>query len=336
MTDTLNIKGSLELFPEQIKKSFEEAINSNIAEFRPKAVVVSGMGGSSNAAKILEGVYEGDINVPIDIDVQNDYGLPIWVNSETLVVANSYSGNTEETLSSVDAAKKAGVKVVAVTTGGKLKEMIDSGEIAGAIVTDKETNPSGFPKSGLGVSLGALIGVLSKIGIIKITKEELFKAVDEISEIRKSWDAEAKAGWFNDSIPVLFSGKPFIGALNAGRNAMCEIGRVFTLFFDFPEVNHVMIEATQKPDFVKEKVKYLFFESNFLHERIKTRFNITKKIFDEQGLSYSSYKLQGSTILSQSLEIAHYCAWLGYYLSMTRGEDPGPEPWILKLKKELS
>jgi len=135
---------------------------------------------------------------------------------------------------------------------------------------------------------------------------------------------------------VLFSSKSLLGPLNAGRNAMCEIGRTFTLFFDFPEVNHVLIEATLKPDFVKEKVKYLFFESEFDHPRIKLRYKITKEIFDKQGLSYQSYTLCGKTKLTQVLEIPHYCAWLGFYLSMFEGVDPGPEPWIIELKNLLS
>lgn len=336
MADSLNIKGSLELFPEQIKKSFEEAVNSNISQFSSKAIVISGMGGSSNAAKMLEGIYEEDFRTPIDIDIHNDYDLPSWADSNTLVIANSYSGNTEETLSSVFAARKVAAHVVAVTTGGKLKEMIDAGEIEGAVVTENETNPSGFPKSGLGVSFGALAGTLTKIGVLKLTKDDIDSALNELAETRKTWDAEERAKWIGDSLPTLFCGRPFIGALNAGRNAMCELGRTFTLFFDFPEVNHVLIEATQKPDFIKEKIKYIFFESEFLHERVKKRFEITKKIFDEQGLTYTSYQLKGSTILSQALELAHYCAWIGYHLSILKNDDPGPEPWILKLKEELS
>ena len=84
-----------------------------------------------------------------------------------------------------------------------------------------------------------------------------------------------------------------------------------------------------------KNLKYLFFESNFLHPRVKKRFEVTKKIFDEQGLTYSSYTLKGSSILSQALELAHYSAWVGYHLSILRNEDPGPEPWILKLKESL-
>jgi len=334
--DSLEIEHSLNLFPEQIKKTFEEAMSFTLTKFTPKAIVISGMGGSSNAAKILEGVYEEDFKVPYDIDIHNDYNLPVWVNKDTLVILNSYSGNTEETLSAFDDAKMANAKVIAVTTGGKLKEMIINKEIEGVYVESKSVNPSDYPKAGLGISFGALSGTLANLGVLKLGKEELFSALDELSKIRSDWNVLEMANNLNNFLPVLLSGRPFLGALNSGRNAICEIGRTFTQFYDFPEINHVLIEATQKPDFVKEKLKYVFFESDFVHPRVKKRFGITKKIFDEQGNSYLTYTLKGSTKLVQALELAHYCAWIGLHLSFLRNDDPGPEPWIIKLKESLS
>jgi glucose/mannose-6-phosphate isomerase len=331
--DSLGVEKALTLFPEQIKECWNQAFSANIPQIVAKSVIVSGMGGSSNAAKILQGIYESELKIPFE--VHNDYGLPAWINSETLVVANSYSGNTEETLSSIDAAKKAGAKILGVCTSGKIAEMIKSGEISGVIVTPGETNPTGFPKTGLGVSFGALAGTLSKAGILPITAEEIIKAADELPEISKNWDVKEIAQWIHGSLPVLFGGRPFIGSLNAGRNAMCEISRNFTQFYDFPEVNHVLIEAMQKPEAAKQ-VKYLFFESGFNEERVKLRYKVTKGILDEQSLAYNSYELKGTTKLAQGLELPYFCAWLAFNLSMLDGSDPGPEPWILKLKESLS
>lgn len=326
--DKLGVKQALELFPEQIKESYSQAMASSLSIASPiNGVVISGMGGSSNAAKILEGVYEEDFDSPIDIDIYNDYGLPSWVDKDSLVIANSYSGNTEETLSGYEEAKKRGAKVIGISTGGKISDVI---------ISPKDTNPTGFPKTGLGVSIGALIGVLTKVGILKVQETEIDSAIKELVEIRKDWDAEKKALWLNGFMPVLFGGRPLIGALNAGRNAMCEISRNFTQFYDFPEVNHVLVEATSMPVFVKEKLRYLFFISNFNHPRVIERFKITKEIFDEQGLSHDSYELRSSTKLSQAFELAHYCAWVAYHLSILQGVDPGPEPWITKLKDKLS
>lgn len=340
--DPMGVGEALKLFPDQIRECFTQASNADIPAEKFSSVLVSGMGGSSNAAKIIESLVQKDSKFPFVL--YNDYGLPGWVDSDTLVVANSYSGNTEETLSAITDAKKRGSKILGVTTGGKIGEMIKSGEIKGAVVTPGDTNPTGFPKSGLGVSLGALLGVLAKAGAVPYFQEDVMAACDDLEEVRKAWMPEVNEDnlakqigeFFKGSIPVLFGGRPFIGSLNAGRNVICEIGRTFGLFFDFPEVNHVLVEATLKPDFAKEKIKYLFLESNFNHDRVKTRYEITKEIFSSQGLAFKVFNLRGKSELSQALEIPHLTAWVGYYLSMLNSVDPGPEPWIIELKNKLS
>jgi len=324
--DSLGVEKALTLFPEQIKEAWKQAYACDLPRIKPTGVLISGMGGSSNAAKILEGVYEEDFKVPVDIDIHNDYGLPSWVGKDSLFIANSYSGNTEETLSGYEEAKIRGAKAIGISTGGKLNDVV---------IDAKSTNPTGFPKTGLGISIGALAGVLAKLGVLHLTESEIFAAADELIEIRKNWDAREMAEWLHGSLPVLFGGRPLIGALNAGRNAMCEISRNFTQFYDFPEMNHVLIEALQKPEHAKHN-KYLFFVSNFNHERVRKRYEITKNILIEMGLEHKTYELKGKTKLAQAFELPHYCAWVAYYLSMLDGTDPGPEPWITKLKESLS
>lgn len=331
--DSLGVMEALTLFPEQIRTTWTEALASNIPQIPCKKIVVTGMGGSSNAAKLIQGLFEEDLKLPFF--VHNDYGLPAWVDAETLVVANSYSGNTEETLSGIEVAKSAGAKILGIATGGKIGEMIGSGEIYGVVINAGASNPPNFPKTGLGVSLGGLLGALNKAGVLTISESELFSSLKELTNIRDSWDAIEMSKWLHGGLPVLFGGRPLIGALNAGRNAMCEISRNYTQFYDFPEMNHVLIEATQTPSLVKNN-RYLFFESNFNHKRVTLRYSVTKKVLIEQGLSFKEYVLKGTTKLTQSLELPHYCAWLAFYLSMLDGVDPGPEPWILKLKGELS
>lgn len=331
--DSMGVKDALDLFAEQIKATWGQALSSSIPLLSCKNVVITGMGGSSNAAKVIQSLYEEDLNIPIF--VHNDYNLPAWVNEETLVVANSYSGNTEETLSGIAAAKITGSKILGVATGGKIGEMISSGEIYGVIINAGSTNPPNFPKTGLGVSLGGLLGALVKAGVLKVDNEDLLSSLKELVDIRDSWDAVEMSKWLHGYLPVLFGGSPLIGSLNAARNAMCEISRNFTQFYDFPEMNHVLVEATKMPDIALNN-RYIFFESNFNHERVQLRYQVTKKVFDEQGIGYKSYQLKGKTKLTQALELTHYAAWMAFYLSMLDGVDPGPEPWILKLKSELS
>jgi len=322
--DPTGVEKALQMFPQQIQNAFSQAQNSSFQILNFDTILVSGMGGSSNAGKIIQGLLED--NYDKSFVVYNDYGLPKWVNKNTLVIVNSYSGNTEESLSAYTKAKEIGCQVIGISTGGKINDVV---------IDPKDTNPTAFPKTGLGISLGGLMGVLSKIGVLKNVETELNSALTELLEIRKNWNAKEMAQKLHGFMPVLLGGRPLLGALNAGRNAMCEISRNFTEFYDFPEVNHVLIEATQNPTPGVEYKKYLFFESNFNHERVKLRYEITKKIFAEQNLSTMNYVLNTSSVLAQSLELAHYCAWVGFYLSILDDTDPGPEPWILKLKSAI-
>lgn len=330
--DSMGIEKSLNLFSAQITRTYEQALASNIEKLEFNKVVVSGMGGSSNAGKIVQSWQEETNKIPLTI--YNGYGLPGWVDENTLVVLNSYSGNTEETFSAYEIALKKNCKVIGIATGGKVGELIKLDKIKGAIISAGETNPSGYPKSGLGVSLGALIGALEKVGYIQGSEPEMSKSLDELVKIRANWNVLDTAKWLSGKLPVYFGSKNFLGALNAGRNATCEIGRTYTQFYDFPEVNHVLIEALNVPDAVVNN-KYIFFESNFDNERIKLRYKITKELFSEMGLHSTSYILRSTSFLGQLLELTHYCAWLGFHLAILRQDDPGPEPWILKLKSQL-
>lgn len=338
--DSMKVAESLTLYPEQIKESWGQAQNASITKIEPRGVIICGMGGSSNAGKIVKSLFKDELGIPVIL--HNDYGLPSFANKETLVVLNSYSGNTEETLSAYEPAKEKGSLVLGVTSGGKLAELIKEGEIEGVIFTPTK-NPTGFPKTGLGVSLGALLGALVKAGVVKLTEEELFKALDKIEETRRQWLPEnldenlafKTAKRLKGKMPVFLGAEPLGGSLQAGRNAMDEISRNFTLFFDFPEVNHILIEATQKPEGAKNNLFYLFFESEKYSDRVQERMKITSKIFDEQGVSYDKVDAWEGSKLFQALLVPNFCAWLGFYLAILGNDDPGPEPWIIKLKNLL-
>ncbi len=333
MKDSLGIEKALTLFPDQLKEAWGQAYSANIPQLSSKKVVISGMGGSSLAGRILAGLEEGESGS--EIVVYNDYGLPAFVDKDWVLIANSYSGNTEETLSAIEAGKKLGMQIIGITTGGKIGDMIKNAEIPGVILTPT-TNPSGYPKSALGVSLGGLAGLMAKTGLIALTTETFEASVNELIEIRKTWDAKSVATNFTSKIPVLIGARPILGAVHAGRNVINEIGRTFATYFDLPELDHHLVEATGYPKNLFQNIYYLFLESDLYNERVKTRIGVTKDLFETQQLKYGEFKLQGKSALTQSLEIPHFCAWVSLNISFLNGEDPGPEPWIIELKNKLS
>ena len=121
--DSLGIEDSLSLFPEQIKTTYKQVSDLEFRVSNFDNVVVSGMGGSSNAGKIIQS-WQEETN-KISLTIFNGYGLPAWVNEKTLVVLNSYSGNTEETLSALDTAREHNCQIVGLATAGKVGDLIN-------------------------------------------------------------------------------------------------------------------------------------------------------------------------------------------------------------------
>ena len=96
-------------------------------EFKPfdikgvRNIVVAGMGGSPFPGLICKTWFSDELKLPFEII--RDYNLPEYVNKETLVIASSYSGNTEETLSALAQAKTKGAKIIILAAGGKLADI---------------------------------------------------------------------------------------------------------------------------------------------------------------------------------------------------------------------
>src|SRR5205814_3827452 len=84
-------------------------------------ITVIGMGGSAIGGDLALALLADELKIPAM--VHRDYGLPAFIGRDSLVIASSYSGNTEETLSGFEEARKRGAKILAITTGGKLVEL---------------------------------------------------------------------------------------------------------------------------------------------------------------------------------------------------------------------
>ena len=124
-----------------------------------RSIVVLGMGGSAIGADLVRTLTEDQAGVPIL--VCRDYRVPAFVGPDTLAIASSYSGNTEETLSAAEDALQRGAKLLAITTGGKLAQMAQQ---RGLPVL--QFKYAAQPRAALGFSFALLLGVLVKLGYL--------------------------------------------------------------------------------------------------------------------------------------------------------------------------
>lgn len=336
--DPKNVFGSTELFIAQCRQIHEQAESAkfslarrDLAKFN--SVIFCGMGGSAYGGHVATSLFKDELTVPFYVN--SDYGLPHFADCDSLIILTSYSGSTEETLSSFEVAKKLNANVVGLTSGGKLKEAMESGS-KDVIAFDPKNNPSGQPRLGTGYIVLGTIEILKKLGLLQIESKDIETAIDEVEKNVDKTRETAKnlAKQIAGFIPVIFSGSIFEGNAHILRNQFNETAKSFSSFHFLPEANHHVLEGLKNP--TDRKLVALFLDSSLYNPKIKKRIELTKDVVSKNNTEVLSYSLKGSTKLSQSLELLAFGGYLTFYLAILYGQDPSLIPWVDYFKEKLS
>lgn len=303
-----------------------------------KNVVVSGMGGSALAATLLKSWLKSEMNV--SFEVVRSYDLPAYVDQNTLVVASSYSGNTEETLSCYDQADKKGAQVAIIAAGGKLIEIAKEKEISYMPL------PSGIqPRMAVIYNLCALVKLLANFGIV---------STDKLSEIAgvAEWLASETAKWANEvptvnnyakKLAIQAVGKTAVfygGALTAPvaykwKISWNENAKNVSFWNELPEFNHnEFMGWTSHP--VEKPFAVFDIVSNLEHPQILKRFEVSDRLLSGLRPKSTVINLAGDSAIKQLLWGSILADYVSIYLAILNGVDPTPVVLIEKLKKELA
>jgi glucose/mannose-6-phosphate isomerase len=238
--------------PEQFETVIEQGLDLPAKYMRSyRNIVVTGLGGSAIGGDILRSYAQSRAEVPVLVN--RDYSLPAFINSESLVLAVSYSGNTEETLSSTQAALDKGAAVIAVTSGGKLADLANRHECA--VVTI----PGGMsPRAATGYLFTPLAMILAGLEIIPDPIKDIRETITILKTIREEShpgveteknQARQIAKVMNGQLPIIWgsSGNTETAAMRwktqINENAKCP-----AYFNVFPELNHNEIVGFDVPD----------------------------------------------------------------------------------------
>jgi glucose/mannose-6-phosphate isomerase len=176
--DRQNMLGEIDSLPDQLASAWAlgQSLPAPGSAQGVRQVIIAGMGGSAIGADLLAAYVAPFCSVPVI--VHRDYGLPAWAKGEeTLVIASSHSGNTEETLDSFAAALKSGCRVVAVCTGGELaKRAAQHSRLCW------QFNHQGQPRAAVGFSFGLLLRMFCRLGLIPDQSAEIESAVAEMKQ----------------------------------------------------------------------------------------------------------------------------------------------------------
>jgi glucose/mannose-6-phosphate isomerase len=301
-------------------------------------VVILGMGGSAIGGALLAGLVADECPVPVLLVA--GYDLPACVGSNSLVVASSYSGNTEETLSAFVQALDRRCPAVALTTGGRLEEIAREEDVPLIRFTYRSA-----PRAALGYSLTLLLGLLSRLGLIRDHGEDLEEALAVMGARQENLQPRAPMaqnpakrlaqqlhGW----LPVVY-GAGFLAAVaRRWKGQFNENAKSWAFWEELPELNHNAVMGYGLPTAVRDQVSVLLLRSPLDHPRVQARWEATRGLLLGEGVGVEVIWGQGERRLAQMLSLIHLGDYVSLYLAILNGVDPSRMEAIEDLKRRLA
>lgn len=333
--DPQDVVGSTDMFISQCEQIWEDVkkINFSDAQKNAENIIVCGMGGSAYGGYVIQSLFKDSLKVPVFSN--NDYTLPAFANSKSLIFLSSYSGGTEETLSGGKEAVEKGFTISGITGGGKLSELFKE-QNAPAVIFEPTYNPSKQPRLGTGYMVFGFVALLARMGYITLTDEEVGRTIDELRKNLDSIKSKAQdiARLLEGYFPVIMSSDFLNGNAHIMRNQFNETAKSFSAFEDIPELNHHLMEGLKYPSDIK--MKALFLNSDLYSEMHKKRIRLTKDVVEKNHHDVLEYLALGSTRLSQMLSVLSFGGYVTLYLALIYGENPSLIPWVDYFKEQLS
>lgn len=342
--DSRNMIGSLQALSRQVAQIWHEAAGLEFpADYkRANKVIVLGMGGSAIGADVVRSVFASELKVPVQI--VNGYNPPSFVDSKTLVIASSYSGNTEEVESAAKQASAKKAKVVIISAGGNLQKFARKNKLP-ALIFSTKNNPCGSPRMGLGYSVVGQLAIFAKLGFLRVGSKDIaliiktinkYEAIFGVKNLVKNNFAKQVAQKARERSVWYVASEHLLGNAHVAANQMNENGKRFGGYFALPELNHHLLEGMLNPKSNRDTLLFVLIESKLYHSRNQKRYGITKKVLDKNNIQNISYVCQEKNKLEQMCEVLVLSGYISYYAALVTGIDPTAIPFVDFFKDQMS
>ncbi len=300
---------------------------------RPHHVVVAGVGGSGIGGDIVRGVVLD--RLPVPLCVVRTYSVPAFVGPDTLFIASSFSGDTEETLAAVDAAQAAGARIVAITSGGGLLQRAQ----AHGWPTVRIPGESKLPRANVGYSLVQLLFVLRAAGLLAADfTAELHATVAllEAEQERIQREARDLAHLLTNHLPVIYADARLEAVALRFRQQLNENANQLALVNTFSEMNHNEIVGWENPAAVLSRTAVVLLRTPVDHPRVRVRMELCAPVFAAHAASLTTIDARGDSPLAQALYLIQLLDWASVFTARLNGADPLTVPAIDELKARLA
>lgn len=311
----------------------------------PRQVLFLGMGGSAIGGDLVR-VWTEQFS-PVPMMVVRGYRVPNWVDGRTLVLASSYSGNTEETLAATNEAAEKGGRVAVITSGGQLFEL------AQAAGWDLLPIPGGLqPRAAIGYSVAAISRVLVAFGMLPpaVLEDLTSGAALMMAEGAMFSDvnhpenkALEVARLIQGRLPIIYgvTGTTETLALRL-RGQLAENGKLFSSHNLLPEQNHNEIVGLAERIKGQGDVLVLWLEDEMDHPRVALRRDLAGRLMGSQAVTQAGRSSEitlagkGRSLPERNLTLLHLIDWISYYVALLGDHDPSSIEILTEIKQEMS
>ena len=318
-------------FTIHLKDAVEIGVNTALASYDKeiRSVLICGLGGSGIGGTIVADILAENINVPIAST--KDYSVPHFVNKHTLVIANSYSGNTEETLYALEKCQAKGAEIAIITLGGKLKKIAKENNYNKIII------PGGHPPRAMfGYAFTELFFMLNHYGLINSDFQTDFeKAIYLLNAKKESIQKQAMelAKKMYKHTPVIYVANGFEGVAIRFRQQINENSKMLCWHHVVPEMNHNELLGWRTNI---DNLSVVYFRNKLDYERNQIRIDINKKVIAKFTNNITEIWSKGDSLIENSLYLINLGDWVSWYLSEMNNVDAVEIDVINFLKAELA
>jgi glucose/mannose-6-phosphate isomerase len=335
-----------------VRVAGESDLGQAAAGGRPRAVVVTGMGGSGVAGEILSAV--AGPGCPVQVAVVHDYRLPGWVGAADLVIAVSCSGSTEETLSATAEAVRRGCRLIAV--GGKGSPLADIAEQARAPFVPVQS--AGQPRSSLWALSMPLLVIASRLGVLDLPGDACESAAATLERVshlcRPDSDSfvnpgKALALELAGTLPMIWGTSPLTGV--AAYRFACQLnenGKYPGVYGVLPEANHNQVVGFDGPfapgpgaglgtgDGPAVPLRLVLLRDTQEHPQVARRREESARLATDRGIGVTELAAEGGQPLERLASLVQLIDYATVYLGIASGIDPGPVAAIQELKARIA
>lgn len=288
---------------------------------RSDGVVICGMGGSALSGEMIKAL-KNELKIPVPVVVWKNYGLPRTDFKHPLVIAVSFSGNTEETLSGFSAASKAGLPVAAVGGGGKLKKL----------ALQKGLPFAAFEKNGLAPRQAVGLMFYGTLAILK----RIFRGV-AVYDLSKSFDCgkmenkgKSLAKKIKGGIPLICASPRNYHLAYDWKIRLNETAKIHAFSLPLPEMNHNELAAVghRSGEFI-----FLFLQDDRDDIRIQKRIAAVKRLLQKKKIRSETIEINGKNFPERDFQTILLADWTAYHLALLRKTDPKETAIIEEFKK---